>query len=63
MELPKKPELKREYKQGPYGEIVEQLTSDSEALWSRYLTELNFAKRAIYATVNDTGTDPSTKEL
>ena len=63
MELPKKPELSYEETNGQYGETVIQLTAESEITWSRYLTELGIARRAVYATANNLGTDTRTEEL
>lgn len=48
MELPKKPSLEYEEKTGQHGEIIQQLTPESERIWSNYLTELAVAKRALY---------------
>lgn len=52
MELPKKPALEHEYKNGQHGELIVQLTPESEILWSNYLRELNLARVAIYNASN-----------
>lgn len=46
--LPQKPELEKRTRKGRYGEIVEELTPQSEILWSDYLRALNIAQRAMY---------------
>ncbi len=47
MELPPKPELEWRERAGQYGEIVSELTPNSEQQWSDYLRDLHFAKIAI----------------
>lgn len=46
-ELPPKPELERRQRVGQYGEIVDELTPESEQRWAAYLRELHLAKIAI----------------
>lgn len=52
MEKPKKPELEKREKVGEFGEIVEELTPQSEALWAEYLRKLHFAEAAIWLEQN-----------
>ena len=47
MELPRKPELQRQERIGEYGEVVIELTPESEKEWADYLRELHFAKVAL----------------
>lgn len=46
-ELPPKPELERRERIGQYGEVVSELTPESEILWANYLRDLHFAKIAL----------------
>lgn len=42
-----KPALERRQRVGQYGELVDELTPESEILWSRYLTEKRLAEIAL----------------
>lgn len=53
MELPQKPQLEHQQRVGQYGEIVIELTPESEAAYSKYLRDLHFAKIAI-RSLNET---------
>ena len=44
MEMPK---LERRQRPGEHGEIVDELTPESEILWTQYLRETNLARIAI----------------
>lgn len=52
MELPPKPKLDYRERNGTYGELIRELTPESEIVWSRYLTELHLAKAAIWLENN-----------
>ena len=47
VERPRKPELQRQERIGQYGEIVSELTPESEKEWAEYLRTLHFAKIAL----------------
>ena len=57
VELPRKPKLEQQQKIGQYGEIVVELTSESEILWSNYLRQLHFVKAALYKHNNPDNTE------
>lgn len=57
MELPPKPELEWRERPGRCGEIVRELTPDSEQRWSDYLRDLHFAKIAIRRYSEETTKD------
>lgn len=46
-ELLPKPELSHRQRIGEFGEVVTELTPESEAAWAEYLRELHFAKVAL----------------
>ena len=54
MELPPKPELERRERIGQYGEIVSELTPDSEQRLAEYLRKLHFARIAIRSANEET---------
>ena len=56
MELPPKPEPERRQRIGQYGEIVDELTPESEIRWANYLREKRLAEIAI-RSLNDTTTN------
>lgn len=47
MERPQKPYIERELKRTPSGELVSDLTAESQVAWSNYIRELGLAERAI----------------
>lgn len=47
MEKPSKPELDYRQKNGSYGEVIVQLTDDSEKEWSEYMRNLNSYRRSM----------------
>lgn len=46
-ELLPKPELSHRQRIGEFGEVVTELTPESEVAWAEYLRELHFAKVAL----------------
>jgi hypothetical protein len=53
MERPQKPCIERELKRTPTGELVSDLTQESQIAWSNYIRELGIAERAMGMAVND----------
>ena len=47
MELPPKPELEQRERVGQFGEIVEELTPESEVRWAEHLRQKRLAEIAI----------------
>lgn len=43
-----KPTLVWRHRNGSHGEIIEELTPESEKLWSDYLTAINLARMDLY---------------
>lgn len=56
MNMPPKPELERRERVGQYGEVVDELTPESEVVWAKYLRDLRFARIAI-RRINETTED------
>jgi hypothetical protein len=52
-ELPPKPELETRERVGQFGEIVEELTPESEEKWAQYLRDRRLAEIAIYRSTHD----------
>ena len=48
MRLPERPQLEHRQREGRFGEVVEELTPESEKIWAEYLRNLHFAKAAIF---------------
>ena len=57
MELPPKPELERRERVGQFGEIVSELTPESEVLWANYIRDLHLAKIALNRMTYEEGGD------
>ena len=45
MEKPQKPELEKQQRVGEFGEIVVELTQDSERRWAKYLQDIREYKK------------------
>lgn len=56
-----RPKLERRQSVGQYGEIVDELTPESEARWAEYLRQQRMAKLAIRST-NERTTETSDAE-
>ena len=62
-ELPPKPELEHRERVGEYGEIISELTPDSEHRNAEYLRTLHFAKVALYKMeIENEGNETTTQE-
>ena len=48
-----KPNLERRERIGAYGEIVSELTPESELIWADYLRRERLAQMALYRTQNE----------
>lgn len=53
IDFPPKPELQRQQRIGQYGEIVDELTLESEILWTRYIRQQKVARAAIKETQSE----------
>jgi hypothetical protein len=49
MEKPQKPDLEMREREGRHGEIVVELTPESENRWAEYLRQMNFYRMAMGA--------------
>ena len=57
-----KPKLERRERIGRYGEIVIELTPESEQIWSEYLRNEQLARIAIYKAQNELDKEDNDKE-
>lgn len=57
-----KPTLERRERVGRYGEIVSELTPESERIWAEYLRQERLARIAIYRTQNGMDKEANDKE-
>lgn len=57
-----KPNLERRQRVGQYGEIVSELTPESEQIWADYLHRERLARIAIYKAQNELDKDSNDKE-
>ena len=57
-----KPKLERRERIGSYGEIVSELTPESERIWAEYLRNERLARIAIYKAQNELSKDSNDKE-
>ena len=48
-----KPTLERRERIGAYGEVVSELTPESEQIWADYLRRERLARMALYRTQNE----------
>lgn len=51
--LPPKPKLERQEKIGNHGEVVSQLTPESEAAYAKWLRDVHFAKRSLHKRLEE----------
>ena len=52
-EMPQKPELEKRQRIGSFGEIVEELTPESEIAWADYLRRQRLADIAVWRASNE----------
>ena len=57
-----KPKLERRERIGRYGEIVIELTPESEQIWAEYLRNEQLARIAIYKAQNELDKEDNDKE-
>lgn len=57
-----KPILERRERIGQYGEIVSELTPESERIWAEYLRNERLARIAIYKAQNELDKEANDKE-
>ena len=57
-----KPKLEHRERIGQYGEIVIELTPESEQIWSEYLRNEQLARIAIYKAQNELDKEDNDKE-
>lgn len=57
-----KPKLERRERIGQYGEIVSELTPESERIWAEYLRQERLARIAIYKAQNELDKEANDKE-
>lgn len=52
-QLPPKPKLERQERIGQHGEIISELTPESEVAYAKWLRDVGFARRALHKSLKE----------